>query len=85
MKFMKRKKNASSVTEHDVKKHVIDILGDTEEEDEHINECAKVVKMSIIGKKIPKNIIFLPLDNLSLYYEESIVKWKFFYPLRLTP
>lgn len=88
VKFVKRKYNVPSVTEHDVEKHLTDILDDIEEQ-KYIDECvakrAKVVKMLIVGKKLHKSIPYVPLDNVSFHSKESVVMWKFVYNQRLAP
>lgn len=76
MKSVKRNKSTPSVTKHDVEKYVIDILSEIKEKDidERVVEHAKVMKISIGGKNLSKNIPFVPIHNVSFHYEESVVK-----------
>lgn len=43
------------------------------------------MKMSIGRKNLHNNIPYVPLDNVSFHYEESVSKWKFIYNRRLAP
>lgn len=42
--------------------------------DERVVKHAKVMKISIGGKNLSKNIPFVPIHNVSFHYEESVVK-----------
>lgn len=76
-KVLKRKKIVLNSIEYNIKYHDNDIMNDIEDEENLVEHVTQRVKMSIGGKKIPKNIPPIPVDNVYFHSKESVVKWKF--------
>lgn len=47
------------------------------EEEEWDAKRSKVGQHFITQKKLPNNVLFVPIDNFSLLFEENVIKWKF--------
>lgn len=47
----------------------------------HLNKKNKKV---LRGKKIPNNVLVVPLDNVSFISKESVLKWKFMYHMKIS-
>lgn len=76
-KYVKREKTAPTITYHNVEKYPTNIMNDFEHDqgiDEHVANIIKAIQIFIQEKKLPKNFPPIPLDNVSLYYEESVTK-----------
>lgn len=81
-KSIKTKKIAHNIIGHNVQKHVTNTIKDIEDSEnikEKVAKRVKSVKMSIEGKKLPKNIFTVLIDNASLHSEESVTILKFVY------
>lgn len=70
-KSLKRKEvpSESSESDHDVEHNVQDIISTS--------------RKKASGKKIPANILEVPLDNISFHYVKNVEKWKYVYQIRL--
>lgn len=67
-----RKKAHVHFEKHIFKDNVDDIMDDILEE-----LAAKRIKRVVGGKKLPKNVPHIKLENISFHFEESVLKWKY--------
>ncbi|MCI32441.1 envelope-like protein, partial [Trifolium medium] len=68
-KTLKRKSAHSSDSEYDVEQGVPDIMTSA--------------KKKAAGKKIPQNVVDVPIDNVSFHSPESVLRWRFVFHRRL--
>lgn len=76
-KVLKRKKSDPSIAKHNIEEHLNDIMYDIEENEDIVEQVVKhikFVKISIEGKKLPKNIPLVLLDNVTFHSKESVAK-----------
>ena len=81
---MKRKAKAAPVKSKGTKRKeapASDPVVDVEADVQDIEPSSQ--KRKIGGKKIPPNVPFAPLDNVSFHTEKSAQKWRYVYQSRI--